>query len=399
MTHRLYYTDAYATEFEADVIAADAFPDGRTGVVLDRTAFYPTSGGQPFDTGTLGSARVVDVLDREDGTILHVIDGAAPVGHVAGRLDWGRRFEHMQQHTGQHLLSSAFVRAIGVETVGFHLGSTASTIDLARVVTPSEVGRAEDLANEIVWEDRPVTVRFVAERDAATLPLRKEPVRAGPLRIVEIDGFDVSACGGTHVARTGSVGLVAVAAAEKFRGGTRLEFVCGVRALRTVRSLRDSVAAAVRLTSTGPGDLARAIEQLQSDNRELRRQARETGERLASWEAEGLAARAVDHESVRLVLEALDADPDGLKALARRIAARPGHAAVLVSRKPPLSLVVARAEDVPLDAGSLVKEIAARFGGRGGGRAELAQAGGLDAPPEAVLAAVPAHLPISRTGR
>src|SRR5918992_822362 len=153
VTVRLYYTDPSLTEFDADIVAVEQI-DGRTGLVLDRTAFYPTSGGQPFDTGTLGGARVVDVVDREDGRIVHVIDGDAPRGRVAGRVDWQRRFEHMQQHTGQHVLSAAFDRLLGVRTLSFHLGSSAATIDLAREVSAAEIARAEETSNEVVWSDR-----------------------------------------------------------------------------------------------------------------------------------------------------------------------------------------------------------------------------------------------------
>jgi alanyl-tRNA synthetase len=232
LTHRLYYTDSYLSRFDATVIEITSTA-GRTGVVLDRSAFYPTSGGQPHDTGTLGEARVVDVFDRDDGAIVHVIEGPVPSGAVSGTVQWDRRFEHMQQHTGQHVLSAAFQRACGVRTVSFHLGAETATIDLAREVTAGEIASAETAANEAIWKDLPVTIRFADAADAAVLPLRKETARTGSLRIVEVEEFDVSACGGTHVARAGEIGLVAVSGWERFKGGSRLEFRCGVRALRS----------------------------------------------------------------------------------------------------------------------------------------------------------------------
>jgi alanyl-tRNA synthetase len=385
VTERLYYTDPYLAEFDASVVAVTDV-DGRAGVVLDRTAFYPTSGGQPFDVGTLGAASVVDVVDRDDGTIVHVIEGEPPSGVVAGRIAWDRRFEHMQQHTGQHVLSAAFDRLFDVRTVSFHLGSTAATIDLAREVSPAEIGQAEDEANRVVWQDRPVTIRFADAADAASLPLRKESARTGQLRIVEIEDFDVSACGGTHVARTGAIGIVAVSGWERSKGGTRLEFRCGVRALRAHRGLRDVVAAATRSLSGTASELPQAIERLQAENKDLKRLIKDQDERLAGHQAEALAAAAASIGNIRVALAIVaGADAGSLKALAQAVASRPGHAAVLVGAGQPATIAIARAPDVALDAAGHVKQLVARFGGRGGGRPELAQAGGLNAAPEEIV--------------
>ncbi len=384
MTDRLYYTDSYLREFDATIVDVISV-DGRSAAILDRTAFYPTSGGQPFDTGTLGSARVVDVVDR-DGVVLHVVDGQVGTGQAHGRVDWERRFEHMQQHTGQHVLSAAFERVCQARTESFHLGSASATIDLAREVSPAQLAAAELAANEIVWEDRPVTVRFVDESEAASLPLRKEPARAGLLRIVEIQEFDLSACGGTHVTRTGAIGNISVASSERFRGGTRVEFRCGIRTLHGYRALRDTVAAGTRLLSTGADELPTAIERLQSDNKDARRREKLLQDRLAQHEASSMADRATPLAGAAVVLDALEGwDANGLKTIAAAIAARPGHAAILVGSPAPLSLVIARATDVALDAAAILKALTARFGGKGGGRPELAQAGGLQASPQDVL--------------
>jgi alanyl-tRNA synthetase len=385
LTDRLYYTDAYLREFDATVVDVVSV-DGRAAAVLDRTAFYPTSGGQPFDTGSLGGARVVDVIDQ-DGVVLHVVDALVGAGPAHGRIDWDRRFEHMQQHTGQHVLSAAFERVCQARTESFHLGSASATIDLAREVTPAQIAAAELAANQVVWEDRPVTIRFVDEAEAASLPLRKDPVRGGLLRIVEIQEFDLSACGGTHVARTGAIGNINVASSERFRGGTRVEFRCGVRALHGFRALRDTVAAGTRLLSTGADELPAAIERLQTDNKDARRREKALQERLAQHEATAMAARAVTLAGASVVLEALEGwDANGLKTIAAAIAARPGHAAILVSGPAPLALAIARAGDVTLDAAGILKALTAKFGGKGGGRPELAQAGGLQGSAEDVLA-------------
>ena len=377
MTERLYYTDPYLTEFDAQVLRVEVH-DGRPAAVLDRTAFYPTSGGQPFDTGRLNTAAVIDVVDGDDGVIRHVLDGSIEPGPVRGTIDWSRRFEHMQQHTGQHLLSAAFDRVAGARTESFHLGTITSTIDLNRTLSPAEIERVEDEANRLVWEDRVVGIRFADAEEAAKLPLRKEPARSGTLRLIEIAGFDISACGGTHVARTGAIGSIVVSSFERFRGGTRIEFVCGVRALRSHRSLRDAVAAGVRLISVLPEQLPEGIEKLQADAKETKKQLKDLQLRLATFEAIALAGQAETRGGVQAVVAALEGwDQNGLKAIASSIAARPSHVAVLFGMPSPAAAVVARATDASVDCGALLKTLVERFGGKGGGRPDLAQGGGL----------------------
>ncbi|MBI3262676.1 MAG: alanyl-tRNA editing protein [Acidobacteria bacterium] len=401
MTDRLYYTDSYLTEFEATVQSVGEI-DGRRAVVLDRTAFYPTSGGQPFDVGSLNGVRVTDVIDQESDGIAHIIEdredsedreGELHVGdRVRGMIDWPRRFEHMQQHTGQHVLSAAFERVASARTVSFHLGADVSTIDLHREVALPEIHDAEEAANQVVWEDRPVIIRFTEAEEAKTLPLRKEPLRTGTLRIIEIPDVDVSACGGTHVARTGAIGLVSVLGHERFRGGMRVSFVCGVRALRSLRTFSDAVTASLRFLSVDPAELPSAIERAQAENKGLKREIKHLQERLAPYEAAELAAsgqRIGEWTIVARVLEGCDAP--ALKALARAVASRAGYGVALFSATPPYLVVVARSADVKVDAAAVLKSLMTRFGGRGGGRPDLAQGGGLQGPlPEILHAATDA---------
>jgi alanyl-tRNA synthetase len=394
MTHRLYYTDPYLQAFDAAVQRVET-RDSRTIVVLDRTAFYPTSGGQPFDTGTLGGLTVVDVFDEDDGTIAHVVNAGPAAGRppgtldrgqiVHGAIDWPRRFDHMQQHTGQHVLSAAFHKLFAVRTVSFHLGADVSTIDLARVVSVSEMASAEQEANRIVWEDRPVAIRFADAEEAARLPLRKEPARGGTLRLIDVEGFDLSACGGTHVSRSGAIGIIAVAGWERFKGGQRIEFVCGGRALRRFHMQRDSIAASVRSLSVLPEEVPSAIERLQADAKEQKRAMTALETELARFRAEELAAGAESTPVGQLVLRSIDADAGALKSLATAITTKAGYVVVLVSVSRPLLLVVARSADASIVSQHVLTELTARFGGRGGGTPELAQAGGLDADPKAVL--------------
>ena len=381
MTDRLYYNDPHCLEFDATVTAVESF-EGKPAVRLDRTAFYPTSGGQPHDVGTLDTTRVVDVIDP-DGDVLHVVDGELAVGaRVYGKVDWLRRFDHMQQHTGQHVLSAAFDRVAGARTESFHLGADYATIDLGRELTPADIARAEDDANRIVWEDRPVKISFADAAEAARLPLRKESLREGTLRLIDVEGYDLSACGGTHVRRTGVIGIIAITGWERFKGGTRVGFVCGGRALRAHRKLRDITAASVRSLSVLPDELPSGIERLQAELKDARRSIKDQQLKLAEHEAASLAASASNGR----VIAALDGwDQAALKAIASAIAAKPGHAAALISRPAPSAIVIARHPDAPVDAAAVLKQVVQKFGGKGGGRPELAQGGNLQGDPDTIL--------------
>lgn len=397
MTTRLYYTEPQRQRFEASVVSCQP-QDARFAAMLDCTAFYPTSGGQPHDTGRLGDATVLDVVEGDDGTVVHVVDRPLVAGAVVdGAIDWPRRFDHMQQHTGQHLLSAAFDHLHRARTVSFHLGAESSTIDLAREVSVNEIARAEAEANRIVWENRPVTIRFVDEAQAASLPLRKEPARSGELRLIEVSDFDLSACGGTHVAATGAIGMIAVAGWERFKGGTRLTFVCGGRALRSHGRLRDVVAASTRLLSVSADDLPGTLERLQAEQRERTRENRRLREDLAVHQAAEVRAEATAMGPLRVVLRhEPGADGAVLKTLASAVVSEPGMVAVFVGDGQPAPVVVARADDVTIDAGRVVKALVAQFGGRGGGRPELAQ-GGIAADAQSVLAGARAHLQAQQT--
>ena len=390
MTERLYYTDPYLREFDARVVRIDD-TDGNRSIVLDRTAFYPTSGGQPFDVGRLGDLHVVDVVEDDDGTVRHLLaqTSASPVAAgdaVHGVVDWGRRFDHMQQHTGQHVLSAAFDTLIGARTESFHLGTASATIDLGREVTPADISKAEAEANRIVWEDRPVAIRFADAAEAAAMPLRKESGREGTLRLIDIDGYDLSACGGTHVARTGAIGMIAVASWEKFRSGTRVEFVCGGRALRAFHAMRDTSADNVRLLSVHAREVPEAIERIQADAKESRRRLKDLHAQLARHEAAALAAAASDSRAVVHVLEGWD--QNGLKTIAAAICERELYTAVLFSSPAPSAVVIARGKNATTDSAALLKKVIERFGGKGGGRPDLAQGGGLQGDPAAMIAFV-----------
>ena len=388
MIDRLYYTDAYRQQCESTVISC-APAGAHFEVVLAATTFYPTSGGQPHDTGTLGGRRVLEVVDRDEVGVVHVVDGPLEVGaSVAGAIDWSRRFDHMQQHTGQHVLSAAFEAACQARTESFHLGTASATIDLHRVVSPLEIATAEDAANRVVWQDREVRLRFVSAEEAAALPLRKESGRVGTLRLVEVMDFDLSACGGTHVMRTGGIGVIAVTGWEKFKGGTRVEFRCGGRALSLLREWREALSAANRALSVSPAELAPAIERLQGENKTLGRSVRAVQEQLAGHVAAELLTAGARVNGRVVVAQALDGwDATGLKAVAAAAATHAGVCVAVVSASQPALVVVARAADVAVDASAVLKALIARFGGKGGGTPDLAQGGGLVGDVNEIVAA------------
>ena len=392
MTERLYYQQPDLRSFDA-VVTRVLDRDGRPAVLLDRTAFYPTSGGQPFDTGRLGEVDVIETID-EDEDIVHVV--SAPLAEraaVRGDINWTRRFDHMQQHTGQHVLSAAFDRLFDNRTMSFHMGSDASAIDLAREMSVADIERAVDEANRVVWDDRPVTIRTVSPEEAAQLPLRKEPVRSGPLRLIEVADFDLSACGGTHVARTGEIGIIAVSATERFRGGSRITFVCGARALRAFRMQRDAIAGGIKHLSVAPGELPASIERLQQDFKQSRKDIARLQQSLAVHEAQRLLDDAPVVDGIRIVVQALEGwDAAGLRAIASTLTAHERVAAALFSATPPVAAAVARSADVTLDASAVLRTLMATFGGRGGGKADLAQGAGLTGDVAAMLDAVRAAI-------
>jgi len=233
-TKRLYYDDSYLRHFTAQVVESTKVK-GRPAVILDRTAFYPTSGGQPHDRGLINGIPVINVIERKDGTVVHVLEEPLPgeVTTVEGEIDWERRFDHMQQHTGQHILSQACLQRLKAETVGFHLGADYATIDLNKApLSEKKLEAAEALANAVVFANRPVVARFVSKEELAAMPLRKPPAVEGPIRIVTVEGFDWSPCGGTHVRATGEVGVIKIVRYERRGAETRLTFLCGERAWR-----------------------------------------------------------------------------------------------------------------------------------------------------------------------
>lgn len=370
MTVRHYYTDAYRTEFAANVV--ERAPDG-TRVYLDETAFYPTSGGQPHDLGILGGVKVVDVVD-EDSRIAHVLE--SPLGaadeRLIGRIDWTRRYDHMQQHTGQHLLSAVFEDLFGAKTVSVHFGPESSTLDLdAESITRDQLVRAESRANDLVRESRRVDVTF---EDAATAQgLRKASDRAGTLRIVSIDGVDRSACGGTHVRSTAEIGTVLVRWSEKVRKTTRVEFICGTRGLRRARRDFESLSAIAGSLSSSLDDAPAVVATQAERLRDADNARKKLEKELSAFRIrERYDATTPTADGIRTVVVRDATSIDELRALSQAAFALPRVVVVGALATPP-SVLIASSEDSGVDAGKLLKERLAAVGGRGGGSPRLAQ--------------------------
>ncbi len=377
VTERLYYSDSHLIEFEARVVDVTDRVSGWTAIVLNRTAFYPTGGGQPSDTGTLNGARVVECIDDGDQGVLHVVQGAAPARDaiVKGRVDWPRRLDHIQQHTGQHILSQAFVTLFNAPTKSFRVMEASCEIDIELSnPTTDIIERAVELANNVIWEDRSITIRNVTSDEAAELPLRKEPAREGELRLIEIEGFDLTPCGGTHAHRTGEVGMIAVRSWERAKGLTRIEFVAGTRALADYRKANKSAREIAALFSTGRDDAPQLATQIIEENKELHRRVRALEELAAGVEAEKLLASA-RAGVVTQVFEGRDAE--SLKKLAQALVGHPQTIALLGSRdKDTARLVFARSSDAAGDMSTLMRAACAMLDGRGGGKPDMAQGGG-----------------------
>lgn len=410
MTDRLYYADPYLRSFDASVVERLEV-DGAPAVALDRTAFYPEGGGQPSDRGQLNRTPVIDVIAREDASrsVLHVLAEPIDDDAVSGSIDWPRRFDLMQQHTGQHILSQAFVRAREAETVAFHLNDDPRegtvTIDLNRSgLKPADVDAVEDLANQIVFDNRPVTARFVNREELAAIPLRsrsaddpsralrglrKPPTVDTSIRVVEIADFDWSACGGTHVARTGEVGQIKIVKLERRGSETRVEFRCGQRALADYRRKNRLINGVAADLSIGFWELDQTAARLVADNKALHKQLADAQERLLEFEARELLGELRQGQGFAVALRVWrDRDMNTLRQLARQLIARPGTVVLVGSGGDKPALVFARSGDLGFDMSALAREAANRIHGKGGGSPDFAQAGGPAAGVEQVQAAI-----------
>jgi alanyl-tRNA synthetase len=369
MTERLYYADAYLREFDAMVVDR---ADGGRRIYLDRTAFYPTSGGQPHDTGWIDGIAVGDVID-EGERIAHVVAEPLALGRIRGVIDWPRRHDFMQQHTGQHLISAIFADAFDCQTASVHFGPELSTLDLDRAEIPEEfLPDVERRALALIAENRQVTVSF--ENAATAEGLRKPPTREGMLRVVSISGVDRSACGGTHVHATGAIGPLLLRRQERMRRYTRIEFVCGERALRRARRDYELLARIARGLSGSIDESPELVEGLSGQLKETQNRSRRLDAEVAAYRArERYESITPDAAGRRVAVErTASSSPDEWRDFAIAYSALPRAVFVLGTERPP-GVLLAASSDTGLDAGRLLKAVVEAAGGRGGGSARLAQ--------------------------
>jgi alanyl-tRNA synthetase len=376
---RLYYRDAYLAEFDARLV--EQFLLGQAwGVVLDQTAFYPTSGGQPHDTGLLNGVTVTDVIEREeDKAIVHVVEQKLDGSLVRGQVDWARRFDLMQQHTGQHILSHAFEALLDADTVGFHLSDETLTIDISRApLSLEDCAAVEGRANAVVFADYPVDAHFVSQAEVGRLPLRKPPAVKGPIRIVQVGSLDYSPCGGTHCRSSGAVGLIAIRKVERRGVETRIEFVCGGRALADYRRKNRALGEAAGQLSVGEMELPEAVSRLSEEVKAVHRQLKLAEDRLLEYEVTHWLARAEAIGDTRLVKAIIvERNAASVKYLAVRLMAEPRCVALLgLVQGNSAQLTFARSNELTIDMRPLLKEACRMIGGGGGGQPNMAQGGG-----------------------
>jgi alanyl-tRNA synthetase len=380
-TERLYFTDSSMLEFSASVIEVKPTERG-DAVILDRTAFYPTGGGQPFDTGSLDTATVIDVFEDEDGTIFHLVEEGSRLKAgqiVKGQIDQARRLDHMQQHSGQHILSQAFVQACGAETRSFHLGMSSSTIDIElEAPTNEQMCAAEEIANRIIFEDRPMRIHLVDQEEASKLPLRKETALSGEIRIIEVEGFDWSPCGGTHAGRSGQIGLIAIKSYERAKRMTRVEFVCGHRALIDYRRANGTAVAVAQLFSAERDSSPELVAGALQENKSLKKRGRDLLEMATKAEAAELLGQVEQARGFKLIAMAFDGrELEEVRMLASKIVqAEPAVALLGTKDAGAARLVFARSASLSEDMGKLLAASCQLLEGRGGGKADLAQGGG-----------------------
>jgi alanyl-tRNA synthetase len=385
MTERLYYQDSFLYDFEAEVREVQDTP--KPALILDRTAFYPASGGQVFDTGLISTEneqiKITEVADAEDGRVIHYLEAfpreIKPGSKVRGQIDAKRRRDHMQQHTGQHVLSAAFVRLYNMHTVSFHMADEYCSIDLdTPTLSKEQVEAAERLANEIILENRAVAIRFVTREEAGKLGLRKlPPAERDELRLIDIQEFDLSACGGTHVNQTGQIGCILLRKIEKVRQGWRVEFVAGQRAVATARRDFSTLTDAAALFSGHIYEVPEHVKKSLNEIKSLRKQREQSLEELAEAQASVLLAETREENGRRTVIRTFaDREMNFLKLLAQKLTRLGTNVvALLGTTSPQPSIVFAQSAGQPNDVGALMKETVAKFGGRGGGSKDMAQAG------------------------
>lgn len=382
-TKRLYFDNPYQTEFEAEVLGRMEY-QGKPAVILDQTVFYPEGGGQPSDQGKLSDVAVQHVLEQ-DGKILHIVDQPVPGTTVTGKIDWDRRFDHMQQHAGQHVLSQCFDKLLSGRTMSFHLGEQISTLEIAiDSLTDADVDRVEACANQAVFQNREIKTYFVDGTELSQVPLRKPPQKQGRIRVVEVAGFDFSACGGTHPGRTGEIGLIKLLKRDKIRNNTRFEFVCGRRALWDYRSKHRILTDVSVKFSSGESDLPKAVDKFLLEHKDNLRALKKLRSQALQQEAQEIAREMQEPVLIKVFQ---DRPVQDVRQLALSLIQVPGRVVLFgVQVGSRVHVIMGRSEDLSLDMRDLIPVVSTLLNARGGGRPSLVEMAG--DKPEALKSAL-----------
>ena len=379
MAKKLYLDHQYVRKFSSPVIRHTA-AKGKPAIILEQTLFYPTSGGQPHDTGTINRVPVIDVFEDENHEIVHLLAEPLKVTEVCGRINWERRLDHMQQHTGQHLLSQAFMQTCDAETISFHLGDKSSTLDLKRAgFSIDKIAAVEIFANRIIYENRRVIAHIVGKNELDQYPVRRPPAVDDNIRIVEIKDFDFSPCGGTHCSRTGEIGIVKIRRFENYKGGSRIHFICGLRALREYQRKSEILKQIGESLSTGETELYKNIIKNRDDLKFLKREHSNLKKQLLDYEAKDLFSERKKADNINVIEKIFeDRDPKELKILGQKVLDKFPSTVILFGAKTAEKsyLLFLRSEGIQCDMGQLMQKACAVINGRGGGRSQQAQGGG-----------------------
>ncbi len=380
LVKKLYYENVYKKEFTANIIEVKE-NDGKFHIVMDQTAFYPEGGGQPSDLGKIDDL-IIEYVYEENQIIYHVA-GQAPANfhNVNCHIDWDRRFDHMQQHLGQHILSACFEKLFDGETVGFHLGTDIVTVDITmESMLPTQAEKVEYLANQIIFNNLHVHPRHPDPDELKKMPLRKPPKVSENIRVIEVDQFDYSPCGGTHPNYTGEVGIIKIRKWEKAKGGIRVEFLCGNRALKDYHWKNNSINKTSALLSIKDVDTYEGVERLYNEYNQMKKEMRHLKNQLTDYEADFLYQKSDVYKKTKILVKVFeDRDVNALRVLAARIVSQP-NIVILFGTKQDLKaqMLFSRSEEIDINMNQLFKEVAPMINGNGGGNPQTAQGGGSD---------------------
>lgn len=372
-TKRLYFDDPYQVEFKAKVVQREAHDD-RPALVLDQSCFYPESGGQPSDKGTINGINVISVLE-EGERIIHLLEEDVSEEEIKGKIDWPTRFDYMQQHSGQHLLSQSFYELLEGETLSFHLGDESSTVEIdIREIHEEELENVEKRANEVVFQDREIKVYFVPEEKIREIPLRKPPQKKGLIRVVEVSDFDYSACGGTHCRRTGEIGIVKILKSERIRNNLRFDFLCGHRALKDYSWKNRILRQLAGQFTVSEQEIYSSVEKIVSDSKSQKKRLRKIQQRIAQYEAQEIIGKA-EEQIIKDILK--ERTVEEAKFLALNIIRRDEFVVLYaLKREKTGHLILAASENLNLDLRELVPLLSPLIKGKGGGSSSLVEMAG-----------------------